>query len=210
MMLTHSQRPACVQISTFLPARRQLDVPRPGAPRRIWRTFALQPHHGEIFKLWRDPLFIEKVRDIVGLYLNPPEQALVLYVNEKAQSQALDRTQPLLPMRPAQIERRTRDYERYSTTSLFAALEMASGQVLGELHCRHRAVKFRQFLDMIDASTPAGLDLHLILDNYGTHKMPLIQRLTKSRQPSPTCVSKLLTQDTRTHFKTLDNGLNLE
>jgi transposase len=143
---------------------------------RIWRAFALQPHRSETFKLSCDPLFIEKVRDIVGLYLNPPERALVLCVDEKAQIQALDRTQPLLPMRPGQIERRTHDYERHGTTSLFAALEMASGQVIGELHRRHRAVEFRQFLDTLDASTPAELDLHLILDNYGTHKTPLIQR----------------------------------
>ena len=143
---------------------------------RIWRAFALQPQRSETFKLSRDPLFIEKVRDIVGLYLNPPERALVLCVDEKAQIQALDRTQPLLPMRPGQLERRTHDYERHGTTSLFAALEMASGKVLGECHRRHRAVEFRQFLDTIDASTPVGLDLHLILDNYGTHKTPLIQR----------------------------------
>lgn len=143
---------------------------------RIWRAFALQPHRSETFKLSRDPLFIEKVRDIVGLYLNPPERALVLCVDEKAQIQALDRTQPLLPMRPGQIERRTHDYERHGTTSLFAALEMASGKVIGECHRRHRAVEFRQFLDTVDAATPAELDVHLILDNYGTHKTPLIQR----------------------------------
>jgi len=143
---------------------------------RIWRAFALQPHRSETFKLSRDPLFIEKVRDIVGLYLNPPERALVLCVDEKAQIQALDRTQPLLPMRPGQIERRTHDYERHGTTSLFAALEMASGKVIGECHRRHRAVEFRRFLDTVEATTPAGLDVHLILDNYGTHKTPLIQR----------------------------------
>lgn len=143
---------------------------------RIWRAFALQPHRSETFKLSRDPLFIDKVRDIVGLYLNPPERALVLCVDEKAQIQALDRTQPLLPLRPGQIERRTHDYERHGTTSLFAALEMASGQVIGECHRRHRAVEFRHFLDTVDAATPADLDVHLILDNYGTHKTPLIQR----------------------------------
>ena len=112
----------------------------------------------------------------MGLYLNPPERALVLCVDEKAQIQALDRTQPLLPMRPGQIERRTHDYERHGTTSLFAALQMASGQVIGECHRRHRAVEFRRFLDTVDAATPAELDVHLILDNYGTHKTPLIQR----------------------------------
>jgi len=143
---------------------------------RIWRAFALQPHRSETFKLSRDPLFIEKVRDIVGLYLNPPERALVLCVDEKAQIQALDRTQPLLPMRPGQIERRTHDYERHGTTSLFAALEMASGRIIGECHRRHRAIEFRQFLDTVDAVTPAPLDVHLILDNYGTHKTPSIQR----------------------------------
>ena len=143
---------------------------------RIWRAFAWQPHRSETFQLSRDPLFIEKVRDIVGRYLNPPERALVLGVAEKAQIQALDRMQPLLPMRPGQIERRTHDYERHGTTSLFAALEIASGRVIGECHRRHRAVEFRQFLDTVDASTPAELDVHLILDNYSTHKTPLIQR----------------------------------
>jgi transposase len=143
---------------------------------RIWRAFALQPHRSETFKLSRDPLFIEKVRDIVGLYLNPPDQALVLCVDEKAQIQALDRTQPLLPMRPGQIERRTHDYERHGTTSLFAALEMASGKVIGECHRRHRVVEFRRFLNTVDAAAPADLDVHLILDNHGTHKTPLIQR----------------------------------
>ena len=132
---------------------------------RIWRAFALQPQRSKTFKLSRDPLFVEKVRDIVGLYLNPPERALVLCVNEKAQIQALDRTQPLLPMRPGQIERRTHDYERHGTTSLFAALEMASGKVIGECHRRHRAREFRRFLDTVDAATPAKLDVHLILDN---------------------------------------------
>jgi transposase len=143
---------------------------------RIWRAFALQPHRSKTFKLSRDPLFVEKVRDIVGLYLDPPERALVLCVDEKAQIQALDRTQPLLPMRPGQIERRTHDYERHGTTSLFAALEMASGKVIGECHRRHRAREFRRFLDTVDTATPAKLDVHLILDNYGTHKTPLIHR----------------------------------
>jgi len=143
---------------------------------RIWRAFALQPHRSETFKLSRDPLFIEKVRDIVGLYLNPPERALVLCVDEKAQIQALDRTQPLLPMRPGQIERRTHDYQRHGTTSLFAALEMASGRIIGECHRRHRAIEFRRFLDTVDAATPAELDVHVILDNYGTHKTASIQR----------------------------------
>lgn len=143
---------------------------------RIWRAFALQPHRQETFKLSQDPLFIEKVRDIVGLYLNPPDRALVLGVDEKAQIQALDRTQPLLPMRPGQVERRTHDYQRHGTTTLFAALELASGRVIGECHRRHRAREFRQFLDTVEESVPPDLDVHLILDNYGTHKTPLIQR----------------------------------
>ena len=143
---------------------------------RIWRAFALQPHRSETFKLSRAPLFVEKVRDIVGLYLNPPDRALVLCVDKKAQIQALDRTQPLLPMRPGQVERRTHDYERHGTTSLFAALDLASGRVIGECHRRHRGVEFRQFLDTVDEAVPAPLDVHLILDNYGTHKTPLIRR----------------------------------
>ena len=142
---------------------------------RIWRAFGLQPHRSETFKLSRDPLFIEKVRDIVGLYLNPPERALVLCVDEKAQIQALDRTQPLLPMRPGQVERRTHDYVRHGTTSLFAALDLATGKVIGECHRRHRSVEFRKFLDTLDANVPRSLDVHLILDNYGTHKSPIIR-----------------------------------
>jgi transposase len=136
---------------------------------RIWRAFALQPHRTETFKLSTDPLFVEKVRDIVGLYLHPPAKALVLCVDEKSQIQALDRTQPLLPMRPGQIERRTHDYVRHGTTSLFAALDVASGKVIGACHRRHRAVEFRTFLDTIEANVPVGLDVHLILVNYGTH-----------------------------------------
>jgi transposase len=143
---------------------------------RIWRAFALQPHRSETFKLSKDPLFIEKVRDIVGLYLNPPDRALVLCVDEKSQIQALDRSQPLLPMRPGQAERRTHDYKRHGTTSLFAALDVKSGRLIGECHRRHRSVEFRQFLDTIDATVPKRFDLHLVLDNYGTHKTPLIHR----------------------------------
>jgi transposase len=148
---------------------------------RIWRAFALHPHRSETFKLSRDPLFIEKVRDIVGLYLNPPERALVLSVDEKAQVQALDRTQPLLPMRPGQAERRTHDYARHGTTSLFAALDVKTGKVMGECHRRHRSVEFRRFLDTIDAAVPPFLDVHLILDNYGTHKTALIHRWLAKR-----------------------------
>ena len=141
---------------------------------RIWRAFALQPHRSETFKLSTDPLFIEKVRDIVGLYLNPPDRALVLCVDEKSQIQALDRKQPILPMRPGQIERRTHDYSRHGTTSLFAALNVKTGEVIGECHRRHRAVEFRKFLDRIDKAVPESLDIHMILDNYGTHKTPAI------------------------------------
>lgn len=147
---------------------------------RIWRAFALQPHRSETFKLSKDPLFIDKVRDIVGLYLDPPERALVLCVDEKSQIQALNRTQPLLPMRPGQIERRTHDYARHGTTSLFAALDVKTGTVIGELHRRQRSVEFRKFLDTIDHAVPSELDVHLILDNYGTHKTAMIRRwLTK-------------------------------
>jgi transposase len=142
---------------------------------RIWRAFALEPHRFETFKLSKDPLFIEKVRDIVGLYLAPPDRALVLCVDEKAQIQALDRTQPILPMRPGQIERRTHDYTRYGTTSLFAALDVKTGEIIGQCHRRHRSVEFRRFLNHIDKSVPADLDVHLILDNYGTHKTKLIR-----------------------------------
>jgi transposase len=143
---------------------------------RIWRAFALQPHRAETFQLSKDPLFVEKVRDIVGLYVAPPDQALVLCVDEKAQIQALDRSQPLLPLRPGQVERRTHDYVRHGTTSLFAALEVRSGRVLGDFHSRHRSVEFRKFLDRIEEAVPASLEVHLILDNYGTHKTPLIHR----------------------------------
>jgi transposase len=143
---------------------------------RIWKAFGLQPHRTETFKLSTDPQLIEKVRDIVGLYLNPPERALVLCADEKSQIQALDRTQPILPKRPGQAERRTFDYKRHGTTSLFAALDVASGKVIGELHRRHRSTEFRKFLDRIDSEVPDDLEVHLVLDNYGTHKTPLIQR----------------------------------
>lgn len=141
-----------------------------------WRAFALQPHRTETFKLSKDPLFIDKVRDIVGLYMSPPENALVLCVDEKSQIQALDRTAPLLPMKPGQIERRTHDYKRHGTTSLFAAFDVATGKIIGSLHRRHRSQEFRKFLDDIDASVPANLDVHIVLDNYSTHKTPSIQR----------------------------------
>ncbi len=143
---------------------------------RIWQAFGLQPHRFETFKLSSDPFFVEKVRDIVGLYLHPPEKAVVLCVDEKSQIQALDRTQPLLPMRPGQPERRTHDYTRHGTTSLFAALDFATGEVLGRCYPRHRSVEFRRFLDVIDANVPPELEVHVITDNYGTHKTALIHR----------------------------------
>ena len=143
---------------------------------RIWRAFGLQPHRTDTFKLSPDSLLIEKVRDIVGLYMNPPDHALVFCVDEKSQIQALDRTQPLLPLRPGQLERRTHDYKRHGTTSLFAALELKTSRVIGQLHRRHRAAEFRQFLDLIEAQVPAGLEAHIIVDNYGTHKTALIRK----------------------------------
>ncbi len=141
---------------------------------RVWRAFGLQPHRTETFKLSPDPQLIEKVRDIVGLYMNPPDHAVVLCVDEKSQIQALDRTAPLLPMRPGQAERRTHDYKRHGTTSLFAALDTKTGKVIAEMHRRQRSVEFRKFLDRVDANLPPDVDVHLIMDNYGTHKTPLI------------------------------------
>jgi transposase len=149
--------------------------------RRLWHAFGLQPHRVDTFKLSTDPLFIEKVRDIVGLYLHPPNRAVVLCVDEKSQIQALDRTQPLLPMRLGQVERRTHDYVRHGTTTLFAALDYKVGKVIGECHSRHRSIEFRKFLDTIDATVPAELDVHLILDNYGTHKTQLIHNWLAKR-----------------------------
>jgi transposase len=146
-----------------------------GTVGRIWRAFGLQPHRQETFKLSSDPLFVEKVRAIVGLYLDPPDRAMVLCVDEKSGIQALDRTQPLLPMRPGQVERRTHDYVRHGTTSLFAALDIAVGTVLGRCYRRSRATEFRRFLDVIDANVPAELDIHLVLDNSRTHKTKLIR-----------------------------------
>ena len=143
---------------------------------RIWRAFGLRPHRSETFKLSTDPLLIEKVRDIVGLYLNPPDRAVVLCVDEKPQIQALDRSQPILPLRPGQIERRTHDYVRHGTTSLFAALNVKSGRIIGQRHRRHRGIEFRKFLDTIDHNVPQELEVHLVLDNLATHKTPLIQR----------------------------------
>ena len=147
----------------------------PSTVHRIWRAFGLQPHRAETFKLSSDPLFVEKVRDIVGLYLSPPERAAVLCVDEKSQVQALDRTQPLLPMRPGQVERRTHDYKRHGTTSLFAALDVKAGTIVGKCMVRHRTQEFRKFLDEVERNVPADLDIHVIMDNYGTHKTKLIR-----------------------------------
>jgi transposase len=143
---------------------------------RIWRAFGLKPHLSETFKLSTDPQFIEKVRDIVGLYLNPPEGALVLCVDEKSGIQALDRTAPVLPLRPGLAERRTHDYVRHGTTNLYAALDVASGNVITDLTPRHRAIEFRRFLNLINNSIPDDLDVHVIVDNSSIHKTPEIHR----------------------------------
>ena len=143
---------------------------------RIWQAFGLQPHRQESWKLSRDPLFIDKVRDVVGLYLNPPERAVVLCVDEKSQIQALDRSAPILPMLPGTPERATHDYKRHGTSSLYAALELTTGKVIGRLHSRHRAIEFKKFLQTIDREVPAHLDVHLVLDNSSTHKTAAIRR----------------------------------
>jgi len=147
----------------------------PSTMQRIWKAFALQPHRTETFKLSTDPLFVEKVRDIVGLYLSLPERALVLCVDEKSQIQALDRTQPMLPMRPGQLERRTHDYKRHGTTSLFAALNVKTGNVIGRCMPRHRAAEFRRFLDAVEVNVPKELDIHVVMDNASSHKTQLIR-----------------------------------
>jgi transposase len=143
---------------------------------RIWRAFGLKPHLADTFKLSNDPLFVEKVRDVVGLYLNPPETALVLCVDEKTQVQALDRTQPVFPLRPGIPERRSHDYVRHGTTNLYAALDVASGNVIADMTERHRADEFRRFLNLINRSVPSHLDIHVIVDNSSTHKTPQIHR----------------------------------
>jgi transposase len=142
---------------------------------RIWRDFGLKPHLSDGFKLSSDPLFVEKVVDVVGLYHNPPDKAVVLCVDEKSQIQALDRSSPVLPMMPGMPERRTHDYYRHGITSLFAAFNIADGTVISELHRQHRATEFKKFLIAIDKAVPAGLDVHLVCDNYGTHKTPAIK-----------------------------------
>jgi transposase len=143
---------------------------------RIWRAFALKPHQTEAFKLSPDPQFIDKVRDVVGLYLNPPDAAVVLCVDEKSQIQALERSAPILALLPGVCERRTHDYVRHGTTNLYAALDVASGRVIADMAPRHRAEEFRRFLNLIDASVPEHLDVHVVLDNSSTHKTPSIQR----------------------------------
>lgn len=143
---------------------------------RIWRAFALQPHRSESFKLSADPFFVEKVRDIVGLYLNPPDRAIVLCVDEKSQIQALDRTRPVLPLRPGVPERQTHDYIRHGTTSLFAALDVATGKIIGACHRRHRHQEFLRFLKRIDSTITADRHVHLVMDNYGTHKVDKVRR----------------------------------
>jgi len=142
---------------------------------RIWRAFELKPHRAETFKLSNDPLFVDKVFDVVGLYLNPPEAAVVLCVDEKSQVQALARSQPAFPMMPGMPERRTHDYVRHGVTSLFAAFNTADGTVISSLHRRHRTIEFKKFLATIDAEVPSHLDVHLVADNYGTHKSPAIK-----------------------------------
>jgi len=157
---------------------------------RIWRAFSLQPHRTETFKLSTDPQFVEKVRDIAGLYLDPPDKALVICIDEKSQIQALDRTQPMLPMRPGQIERRTHDYERHGTTTLFAGLiaavtgaaDVQAGTVIGQCMPRHRAQEFRKFLDEVERNVPAGLDIHVVMDNASTHKTQAIRNWFAKRQ----------------------------
>ena len=148
----------------------------PDSVMRIWHAFGLQPHRREKWKLSKDPQLIEKVHDICGLYLNPPERAVVLAVDEKSQIQALDRTAPTLPMLPGTPERATHDYERNGTTSLYAALNIQSGEIIGSLHQRHRAIEFLKFLKTIDATVPEYLDVHLVLDNASSHKTPTVRR----------------------------------
>ena len=143
--------------------------------RRMWAAFGLQPHRSQTFKLSTDPLFVDKVRDIVGLYLSPPNRALVLSIDEKSQIQALDREQPVLPMMPGVPERRTHNYVRHGTTSLFAALDIVSGFVIGKCYKRHRAAEFLNFLKQIDARVAEGLEVHIVMDNYATHKTPKIK-----------------------------------
>jgi len=173
--LTLSEKPAhATHWSTRTMAKR-VGIPHDSIA-RIWRAFGLKPHLEESFKLSTDPWFIEKVRDITGLYLNPPDRAIVLSIDEKSQVQALDRTQPLLPLLPGQAARRTHDYVRHGTTSLFAALNVATGEVIGACHRRHRHQEFLKFLDTVAEQVPNDRPIHIIMDNYGTHKTPKVKR----------------------------------
>jgi hypothetical protein len=142
---------------------------------RIWRAFGPQPHRMETFKLSTDPNFVAKVRDVVGVYVSPPAHAVVPCVDEKSRIQALDRSQPMTPMRPGQPARRSHDYKRHGMTSLFAALDIATGRIIGKCYPRLRAAEFRRFLDEIEAAAPSDLDVHLVMDNYATHKAPLVR-----------------------------------
>jgi transposase len=148
----------------------------PSSVGRIWRAFGLKPWQTDTFKLSEDPQFIDKVRDVVGIYLNPPDKAVVLCVDEKTGIQALDRTQPILPMRPGQVERRTHDYQRNGIVDLFAALNLATGEVTHHIRPRHRAIEFKKFLEAVDTTVPAELDVHVVLDNSSTHKTPDINK----------------------------------
>jgi transposase len=153
----------------------------PATVQRIWQKHKLQPHRVESFRFSNDPEFAPKVRDIVGLYMNPPDKAIVLSVDEKSQIQALDRTQPILPLRPGLPARQTHDYERHGTTTLFAALNVLEGTVIGECQPRHRHQEFLRFLSRIDQSVDPGLEIHLVLDNYGTHKHPEVKKWLAKR-----------------------------
>jgi len=148
---------------------------------RIWRAFGLQPHRSESFRLSQDPQLVEKVRDVVGLYMNPPDNAVVLCVDEKSQIQALERAQPVLPMSLGQPERQTHDYIRHGTTDLFAALDAATGEILGKCYTRHRAIEFKKFLVEIETALPREVDIHIVLDNLATHKAPAIKRWLAKR-----------------------------
>ena len=180
LTLTLASRPAD---ATQWPTRSmaQRTGPSRASIHRIWRAFSLAPHRAETFKLSRDPLLIDKVCDIVGLYLDPPDRVLLFCVDEKSPMQALDRTAPLLPLRPGQIERRTHDSTRHGTTSLFAALDAKTGEIIGQTHRRHRSTELRAFLDTIEKNVPAELEVHLILENYGTHKTELIRNWLAKR-----------------------------
>ncbi len=153
----------------------------PSTIHRFWKAFGLQPHRTGTFKLSTDPLFADKVCDVVGLYMAPPDRAVVLCVDEKSQIQALDRSQPMLPMQPGQIERRSHEYKWHGTTSLFAALDIATGAVIGKCYPKHRSKEFRKFLDEIKANVPADLDIHIIMDNYATHKTQIIRNWLAKR-----------------------------